>query len=145
MEVSHIVKAPRERVYAAYTDFGAMPKWSKGVSAVRVVQSGGGTVNLESETGSGGRRHVSVAKLVLSAPSKVETERETRFTRILRTVKFDEAPEGTMVTASLDVRVKGIWAAVLTPRGKREAIESASQGLESFAKYVEGLQAPTIQ
>lgn len=137
VEVSRVVKASQEKVYAAYTDFERTPEWSKGVSAMRVVRSEGNTVQLESESDTRGGRKTSIAKLTLSAPSKVETERETRFTRTVRTVSFERVPEGTKVTAILDVRVKGRWAAVLAPRGKQEAIRSATEGLESFANYVE--------
>ncbi|MDV3244803.1 MAG: hypothetical protein LYZ66_06495, partial [Nitrososphaerales archaeon] len=34
VEVSYVVRAPREKVYAAYTDFEAMPRWSRQVTAV---------------------------------------------------------------------------------------------------------------
>lgn len=137
VEVSRLVAAPREKVYAAYTDFESMPKWSKGLSAVRVVQSEGGSVELQSETGSGTGKRTVGARLHLYPPSKVETERRARFSTILRTVKFDEAPGGTLVTASLDVRVRGLWSLVLTPRGRHGAIASATEGLDAFAKYVE--------
>jgi uncharacterized membrane protein len=140
VEVSHVVKARREKVYATYTDFDAWPKWSTQATIVRVVGREGGTVvNIESETASGGRPRVTLAKLVLSPPERVETEGETRFTRTKRTVRFEDAPEGTKVTAALDVRVKGPWAWILAPRGKDEAESFAREGLRSFAEYVESL------
>ncbi len=138
VEVSRLVGAPREKVYAAFTDFEAMPKWSRGLSAVRVVQSEGGSVELQSETVSGARKRVVRARLHLYPPDKVETERRTRFSTITRTVRFDEASAGTLVTASLDVKVRGLWSLVLTPRGRRDAIASATEGLDAFAKHVEG-------
>ncbi len=133
------MRAPREKVYAAYTDFEAMPRWSRQVTAVRVVGREGAMVRMESEGHSGGRPQVSVAMLTLSPPERVETESETRFTRTRRTVRFEEAPEGTRVTAVLDVRVKGVWACVLSPRGRELAESSAREGLASFAEHVENL------
>jgi hypothetical protein len=104
-----------------------------------VVRREGGTVSIESETVSGGRPRITVAKLTLSPPEGVETEGETRLTRTRRTVRFEDVPEGTKVTAALDVRVKGPWAWIFTPRGKDEAESFAREGLRSFAEYVESL------
>jgi uncharacterized protein YndB with AHSA1/START domain len=139
VEVSYVAKAQREKVYAAYTDFEAWPKWSRQATTVRVVRREGGTVSIESETVSGGRPRITVAKLTLSPPEGVETEGETRLTRTRRTVRFEDVPEGTKVTAALDVRVKGPWAWIFTPRGKDEAESFAREGLRSFAEYVESL------
>jgi uncharacterized membrane protein len=139
VEVSYVVKAPLEKAYAAYTDFEAMPRWSRQVTAVRVVGREGAMVRIESESKSGGRTHISSARLTLSPPERVETEGETRFTKIRRTVRFEEVPEGTEVTAVLDVQVKGLWASVFAPRGREKAESSAREGLESFARYVESL------
>lgn len=139
-EVSYVVRAKREKVYSAYTDFGAWPKWSKSTTAARVVGREGDTVSVESTTVSGGRPRSTVAKLALSPPEGVETEGETKLTRTRRTVRFEDVPEGTKVTAVLDVRVRGLWASVFRPRGKAEAESSALEGLRSFAEYVESLQ-----
>ena len=133
------MKAPREKVYAAYTDFEAWPKWSRQVTAVRVVGREGATVHIESEGVRSGTPRISAAELTLSPPDRVETEGETRFTRTRRTVRFEEVPEGTKVTALLDVQVKGRWSWVFSPRGKEEAESSAREGLVAFASYVESL------
>lgn len=138
-EVSYLVKAKREKVYAAYTDFEAWPKWSRSTTTVRVVEREGGTVSIESTTVSGGRPRNNVAKLVLSPPEGVETEGKTRLTRTRRTVRFEDVPEGTKVTAVLDVGVRGLWALVFKPLGKDEAESSALEGLRSFAEYAESL------
>jgi uncharacterized protein YndB with AHSA1/START domain len=139
VEVSYVVKAKREKVYAAYTDFEAWPKWSKSTTAVRVIKRKGGTVSIESETVSGGRPRITVAKLMLSPPEEVETEGETRLTMTRRTVRFEDVPSGTKVTAVLDVWVTGLWAWAFAPRGKIETESSVLEGLRSFAKYAESL------
>lgn len=139
VEVSQLVRAPREKVYAAYTDFESMPKWSKGVAAVRVLHSDGRIVSLQTDSVVGGEKKTTDARLVLTPPERVESERETRFTATRRLVAFDGAPEGTKVTAVLDVRVKGLWAWILSPRGREQAESNAREGLEAFANYVESL------
>lgn len=97
----------------------------------------GDTVYLESTQAEGGRK--AVAEMRLFPPDRVESEGETRFTRTKRVVKFEQAPEGTNVTASLDVQFKGRWGWVLRTRGKAESESAAMGELTSFAKYVEGL------
>ncbi|MDG6953548.1 MAG: SRPBCC family protein [Nitrososphaerota archaeon] len=54
VEVSKVVKARREKVFAAYTDFESMPRWSKQVTAMRVVGREGSMVRMESENRFGG-------------------------------------------------------------------------------------------
>ncbi|MDV3277892.1 MAG: SRPBCC family protein [Nitrososphaerales archaeon] len=66
VEVSRVVKAPRERVFSAYTDFKAIPRWSGQVTVLRVVGREGDTVHVERGSPSGGRPRVSAANLMLS-------------------------------------------------------------------------------
>ena len=138
-QASITVKAPRERVYAAYTDFESMPKWSGQLTKVRVAKRDGDTVQLEAVglSGSKGRAATRVMRLV--PPTRVESESETRFTKTKRAVLFDEAPEGTKVTAMADVELRGLWSKILTTKGQDEVEKSAMQELASFARYVEGL------
>ncbi|HUI01342.1 MAG TPA: SRPBCC family protein [Nitrososphaerales archaeon] len=146
LEVSRVVRARPERVYAAYTDFEAMPAWSARLKAVKVTSRDGNVVHLENETvSSDGRTRRRSGVLTLHPPSSVESESETRFTRTRRTVTFEASPDGTgtKVTAALDVQVKGLWAAVLRSGVKKEEAESAAEKeLESFARFLEdGQQA----
>jgi len=135
-EVSLVVKVPRAKAYSSYTDFESMPRWSKDKHEVRVAGREGNTVHLARTSGTGGGRGASVMKLF--PPERVESEGETRFTRTRSAVRFDEVPEGTRITASLDVELKGRWSWVLKTQGKSEAESSAMDELSSFAKYVEG-------
>jgi uncharacterized protein YndB with AHSA1/START domain len=139
VEASYVVKAQREKVYAAYTDFETWPKWSRQATTVRVIGKERGTVSIESETVSGGRPRITLAKLTLSPPEEVETEGETRLTRTRRTVRFEAVPEGTKVTARLDFQIKRPWGLIFAPRVKDEVELSAQEGLRSFAEYVESL------
>ncbi len=142
LEVSLVVKATPEKVYAAYTDFESTPRWSRRLTAVRVTKREGDTVYLQSEgVTSGGRTRTTLGVLRLKPPESVESHSESRFTRTKRAVTFERAPEGvgTKVTATLDVEVKGLWAVFLRPGVRKEAAESsAAEELASFARFVEG-------
>lgn len=134
-------------MYAAYTDFESMPKWSKGLTAMKVTAREGDRVFLEGEElSSEGEVRRSRGVVVLVPGKSVESESESRYARTRRSVTFEDAPEGgTRVTAALDVEVKGIWRAMLKARARRrEAEESATEELDSFAEYAEtlGLQDP---
>lgn len=133
------MKAQRDKVYAAYTDFEAWPKWSRQATAIRVVGREGNTVRIESETALGGKLRTSLGKLTLSPPELVESESETRFNKTKRAVRFEDVPEGTRVTAVLDVQVKRPWSLIFAPRGKDVAESLAREGLRSFSEYVESL------
>ncbi|MCL4355101.1 MAG: SRPBCC family protein [Nitrososphaerota archaeon] len=133
-EASVVVRAAHEKVYSAYTDFGAAPKWSSQAKAA-VVSADGNLVRLETE---GNGRKV-IREMRLFPPERVESEWETRFTRASSVVKFEDLQEGTRVTATLDIRFKGHWGWILRTRGKADAESSAAQELNSFARYVEAL------
>ena len=136
-EVSLIVRVPRDMVYSSYTDFEALPKWSKQKTIVKVLRREGNTVYVERSSRAEGR--TAVRKMELFPPARVESEGETRFRRTKSVVTFEEVPEGTRVTASLDVELKGWWSWVLRPHGKAEVESSAMEELTSFATYAEGL------
>lgn len=134
-EASILVGVPRDRAYAAYTNFEGMPKWSKKTKAVRVAKSEGNTVHLEIT--SNGRQVATTMKLF--PPERVESEIETRFTKVRNVVSFEEAEGGAKVTASMDVTFKGRWGWVLKTQGAAEAESSAKEELSSFAGYAESL------
>ena len=139
LETSVTVKAPREKVYAAYTDFESMPKWAKMRGTVTVTKKEGDMVHLESEGRPQRRGRNATRSLKLTEPSLVESESETRFTRTKRTVEFEELPEGTKVTARLEVQVKGLWAKLLATRESDDFEPAIQEELVSFARYVESL------
>jgi len=139
LETAVTVRATRDKVYTAYTDFESMSKWAKVRGAVTVTRREGDSVYLESEGGPNRRRRKADRRLKLTEPSLVESESETRFTRTKRTVSFEEVPEGTRVTARLDVQVKGLWAKLLATRESEEFEPQIREELASFARYVEGL------
>jgi uncharacterized protein YndB with AHSA1/START domain len=140
-EVSLVVRVPRAKVYSSYTDFESMPRWSKDKQEVRVARREGSTVYLERASGTRGSRGTREMKLF--PPERVESEVETRFTRTRSVTRFDDVPEGTRITASLDVELKGRWSWVFKTQGKAEAESSAMEELSSFARYVEGAPGST--
>jgi len=139
-EASLVVKAPLEITYHAYTDFESMPKWSKHASSVRILRREESRVQLEVETAPKGTAHRAVSELRLQPMESVESEGETRYTRTKRTVFFTACPEGTKVTASLDVNMKGSWGWIFRTYARAEAESSAREELASFAGYVERLR-----
>ncbi|MDG6902154.1 MAG: SRPBCC family protein [Nitrososphaerota archaeon] len=136
-EASVLVKASRDKVYSAYADFEAMPRWSRRAVKVTSVATEGNTARLETAPSGGGRRHVTEMKLF--PPDKAESESATRFTKNHSAVTFETVPGGTRVTASLEVDFKGRWGWVMKPMGKAEAEASALAELIAFAKYVESI------
>ena len=140
-EVYLIVRVPRERAYSSYTDFEAMPRWSKDKHEVRVSRKNGSIVYLERTSRTGGNEGAREVKLF--PPERVESQGESRLTRTKSVVRFEEVPEGTRITASLDVELKGRWSWVFRTQGKAEAESSAMEELRSFARYVEGLPDST--
>jgi len=140
-EVSLVVRVSRTRAYSSYTDFEAMPRWSKDTHEVKVTRREGGTAHIERVPGTEGVR--GAVEMNLFPPERVESQGETRFTHTRSIVRFDEVPEGTRITASLDVELKGRWSWVFKTQGKAEAESSAMEELSSFARYVEGGTGPT--
>ncbi len=135
-EASLVVKVPRDEAYSAYADFEATPKWSKDKHEVKVSRREGSRVYLQRASGTGGPQRERV--MTVFPPERVESEGETRLTRTKSVVRFEEVPEGTKVTASLDVELKGRWAWVFKTHGRSEVESSALAELGSFAAYVEG-------
>lgn len=135
-EASLVVRAPRCKTYQAYTDFETMPKWSRQVKTVTATKKAGRVVVVEVTSESGKK---ACREMKLYPPERVESEGEARFTRSKNVVTFDEAGEGTKVTASLDIRFKGRWGWFLKTGRKSEAEEAAMEELASFARYAEGL------
>lgn len=138
-ETSLTVSAPRAQVYAAFIDFESMPKWSKQVTAVRILRTDGDMVYLEAAPASGERLRTATRAMRLFPPSRVESEGETRFVRTKRAVLFEEIGSGTKVTATLDARVKGFWRLIVTLPGSETAEASMVEELTSFGRYIEGL------
>lgn len=141
-ETSLTVSVPRARAYEAFTDFESMSKWSKQVTTVRVIRRDGDLVYVEAESIPAGGLRALPRAMRLFPPGKVESEGDTRFVHTRRVVIFEEVASGTNITATLDVRVKGIWRFFLSTPDNQNAEASVVEELASFGRYVEGLPKP---
>lgn len=139
VQASQLVKAPRERVFAAYVDLESMPRWSSSAEMVRVIRKDGDVIMFEVETrGSRGPRVLS-GELVLAPPDTVRTEGESGRSKTKGVVTFESVPEGTLVTSTIEVEIKGFKRHFIRPALGDSSKETAARNLSAFAKYVEGL------
>ncbi len=69
-------------------------------------------------------------------PEKVEVEGEIRGVTNTTVWTFEEAPEGTMVTAVLDAQLKGLLR-LLGPLARWQGQTGLRQWMQAFAQYVE--------
>lgn len=141
VQVSHLVRAPREKTFAAYVDVESIPRWSASTGGVRVISRGESSIKFEVETQTRKGPRMVEGELKLSPPGKVTIENETSRSVTKGTVTFEEAAGGTLVTSSIEVEVKGLRRFFVRPAFGEAAREVAERNLASFAGYVEGLGA----
>jgi uncharacterized protein YndB with AHSA1/START domain len=70
------VKAPREKVFQAWTDYEAVPKWQTLFTGVKVAKRDGNTALLELEVNMRGRKTLRTEKHLLTPPERVDVEGE---------------------------------------------------------------------
>jgi uncharacterized membrane protein len=137
VQVSQLVKAPKEKVFEAYVDFDSTPRWSDTTGKVRVVGRSGNAVTLEVEAHTRNGPRTVTREAVLTPPNRVVIESESRSARTKGTVSFESVPGGTLVTSTVEVALKGLRRFVFRPAFGEEAETSARRNLTSFARYVE--------
>jgi uncharacterized protein YndB with AHSA1/START domain len=74
VEQAQIVKAPRELVFQAWTDYEAWPRFSGLFTRVSVKERAGNTVHVDAETKVLGRTIARSEKHVLTPPEQVRVE-----------------------------------------------------------------------
>lgn len=133
-----MVRAARAEVFAAYTDVESMPKWSASAKGARVIAKDGGRVSfvIQAETKKGQRTFN--GELMLSPPGKVTVENESGGSITKGTVTFEDVPDGTLVTSTVEVEIKGLRRFFVRPALSEESKEVAERNLTEFARYVEG-------
>jgi Polyketide cyclase / dehydrase and lipid transport len=94
IEMAQVVKAPREQVFQAWTDYDAWPKFSPLFTRVTVAERAGNTVRVETEIKILGRKARRTEKHVLTPPQQVLVEGETEGTPNTTLWKFEAIPEG---------------------------------------------------
>lgn len=140
VEVSKVVRAPRERVYALVRRMEDYPRFMKDVLSVRVLEQGGGWQVTEWVTQLEGRRIRWTERDEFDDPAC-----RIRYRQVEGDLKqfegewiLEEVPEGTRVTLTVDFDL-GIpmFAALLHPIAKvklRENVEAMLEGIRAEAE-----------
>jgi len=137
IEQAQLVKAPRERVFPAWTDCEAWPQWDPGVfTRVTVTERAGNTVHLDAEVKFMGLKRRRTEKHVLTPPEKVEVEGEMLGATNTTVWKFEGVPEGTLLTAVLEMQLNGLLK-LLQPIAEWRARSGLREWMRAFARYVE--------
>jgi ribosome-associated toxin RatA of RatAB toxin-antitoxin module len=134
---TQLVRARRQQVFEAWTDCESWPRWDPIVfTEVTVTERAGNTVRLDAQVKVMGLRTRRTEKHVLTPPEKVEVEGEIRGMTNTTVWTFEEAPDGTMVTAVADAQLKGLLR-LLGPLVRWQGQTVLRQWMRAFAKYVE--------
>jgi uncharacterized protein YndB with AHSA1/START domain len=136
IEQAQLVKAPREQVFQAWTDYDAWPRFSGLFTRVTVAERAGNTVHVDAETKVMGRKARRTEKHVLTPPEQVLVSGETEGATNTTVWKFEPVPEGTLVTAVVEAELTGLTR-VLGPFAKRKLQSLLRDWLRGLAKYSE--------
>jgi uncharacterized protein YndB with AHSA1/START domain len=136
VEQAQIVKAPRELVFQAWTDYGAWPRFSGLFTRVSVKERAGNTVRIDAETKVMGRKIARSEKHVLTPPEQVRVEGETEGATNTTLWTFDPVPEGTRVTAVVEAELSGLIR-LLGPFAKRQLQTLLREWMQGLARYAE--------
>jgi len=139
-EYSQLVKAPRDRVYQAFTDYEAIPTWDRVLfKRVTVTERGPNTATLDEDVRFMGMKMRRTERHVLTPPEKVEVDGSVRDAINTTVWTLQTVPEGTMLTAELEVQFKGLLK-LLQPLAERQIRTVLPEWMREFASYVEAQQ-----
>jgi carbon monoxide dehydrogenase subunit G len=136
VEQAQFVKAPREHVYQTWTDYDAWPKFSSLFKRVTVVERAGNTVHINAEISVMGRTTGRTEKHVLTPPEQVLVSGETEGSTNTTLWKFAATPEGTVVSATVEVELTGLTR-LLGPLAERQLQQLLREWVRGLAKYAE--------
>ena len=136
IEGTQIARAPREKVFQAFTDYDAVPKWQTLFTRVTVAKRDGNTVLLDMEVNMRGRKAMRTEKHVLTPPEQILVEGEMEGITNRSVWKFEPVPEGTRVTVKVEARLP-LRLKVVGPLVKRQFQGLVRDWLQDLAKYVE--------
>ncbi len=136
VEQAQVVRAPREQVFQAWTDYEAWPRFSGLFTQVSVRERAGNTVHIEAELKLMGRKIGRSEKHVLTPPEQVRVEGETEGATNTTLWTFEPVPEGTRVTAVVDAELGGVTK-LLGPLAKRQRQTMLRDWMQGLARYVE--------
>src|SRR5260370_4779413 len=141
IEQTQLVKAPREQVFQVWPDYEAYPSWDPVVfTRVTVVERGENTARLDEEVKFMGLRMRRTEKLVLTPPEKVEVNGSIPNATNTTVWTFEAVPEGTMLTAVLEIQFKGVLK-LLQPIAEQQGRTALREWMRAFAHHVEAEQA----
>lgn len=113
-EVSEVIGAPREKVFAISTKSEIWPKIYPHIKSVRRLREQYGEISLELDSVRGGLITLVQRK---RAPEKVVEDMKNHKVRGKSSYTFESLPEGTRVTLSFDLEMIGLYK-LLAPFAK---------------------------
>lgn len=136
VEQTQVVKAPREQVFQAWTDYDAWPRFSTLFTRVTVTERAGNTIHVSADIRVMGHKTRRTEKHVLTPPEQVLVSGETEGATNTTVWRFEPIPEGTLVTAVVEAELTGLTR-VLGPFAKRRLQSLLREWLRGLAEYVE--------
>jgi carbon monoxide dehydrogenase subunit G len=136
VEQAQVVRAPREQVFQAWTDYEAWPRFSGLFTQVSIRERAANTVHIDAELKLMGRKIGRSERHVLTPPEQVRVEGETEGATNTTLWTFEPVPEGTRVTAVVDAELGGVIK-LLGPLAKRQMQTMLRDWMQGLARYVE--------
>jgi len=139
-QYSQLVKAPRERVFEALTDYEAIPTWDRVVfKRITVTERGPNTATLDADVRFMGMKMRRTERHVLTPPEKIEVDGSVRDAINTTVWTLSTTPEGTILAAQLEVEFKGLLK-LLQPLAERRMRNLLPEWMRELASYVEAKQ-----
>jgi uncharacterized protein YndB with AHSA1/START domain len=137
VEVSRVIKAPREKVWEVAADPKSMLKWWPGSESVEILSRDQNTLTIKGTGTEGGRKATMTEKWTLYPPEKIEIEVLEGPVGGRTTQTYEEVPEGTKVTWSSDFSFKGVLGKIFARIFVGSKLEeSSAHTLEELDKYI---------
>jgi uncharacterized protein YndB with AHSA1/START domain len=140
VELTETVRAPKEKVFAAATDYESMPRWSKFYTSVRITKREGNVVNTEVQTKAFGVTATGTSKMVELSPERIEMTGEGKNSNSKVVLTFDQVPDGTKLVYIADMEAHGAMSSLLGPFAKGKIESLLREEGKAFAKYAEQLK-----
>jgi len=122
------------------TDYEAIPTWDRVMfKRVSVTQRGPNTATLDADVRFMGMKMRRMERHVLTPPEKVEVDGSVRNAINTTVWTLRTVPEGTILTAELEVEFKGLLK-LLQPIAERQMRTVLPEWMREFAGYVETKQ-----
>lgn len=138
IEMTQLLHAPHHKVFEAWVDYEALPRWWPSLfKRVTVTKREGNTVHLKTEMKVMGRTVEGTEKHLLMPPSEDRSEAITGGTTARSTWRFEPVADGTKVIWTSDIQLRGVIAQLFGPLARRQIRAINRQGLQRFERYVQ--------